>query len=232
MKYNNLIYLAAAISIVALAGLSCASQAAPQPNRPPMISGITGATDWSPNVEDEFICNASDPDGDTLTYRWSADDGTITGAGERITWRSPSAMGKYQITVTVTDSKGLEATMAKDVRVNINADGSTTPDAPVVLNLKVPAKDPVTASKRVRIWTSSTVECRVEGNDVKKLKYTWTPSNGKLQAEGLAEGTASSVTWIAPGAGGEYTLDVVVTDESGNEAKGTVKFDVFCCGNY
>lgn len=232
MKYNSFVFLLYAILIVAPAGLSCASQEAPKTNRPPIISAISGTTDWSPNIEDQLICSAYDPDGDTLTYRWSADNGTIKGNGERITWLSPSAMGKYKISVTVTDSKGLESTLVKDVKVYINADGTITPDAPVVLKLTLSAKEPVTASKRIRIWTSSPVECRVEGADTKKLKYTWTSSNGKLQAKGLAEGTASSVTWIAPGAAGEYTLDVAVTDESGNEARGTVKFDVFCCGNY
>lgn len=232
MKHKITVFLIIAILLITASCQVANSQATPQQNRPPKITGITGSSDWSPNTEDQLICSAYDPDGDTLTYHWSADNGTIKGSGERITWLSPSAMGKYKITVTVTDSKGLEATMSKDIKVYINEDGSITPDAPVVLKLSLPAKEPVVASKRIRIWTSSPVECRVEGADIKKLKYTWTPSNGKLQAKGLTEGTASSVTWIAPGVGGEATLDVVVTDESGNEARGTVKFDVFCCGNY
>jgi len=29
--------------------------------------------------------------------------------------------------------------------------------------------------------------------------------------------------------GGDFKVDVVVTDTDGNEAKGTVNFDVFCC---
>jgi len=196
-----------------------------------VISQIVGPTDWSPGTEDQVACLASDPDGDELTYRWTADNGTIRGEGDKITWVAPDKMGKYNISVTVTDSKGLETSVTKEVRVSMNADGTITPDAPVVLNLTLPSQEVVTAAKRIRIWTSSPVECRVEGAEGKKLIYKWTTSAGKLQAKGLDDGTASRVTWIAPGAGGDYTLDVIVADESGNAAKGRVNFNVFCCGN-
>ena len=217
------------LTVAVLSGTGCAAK--PAENRPPVIDQISGSTDWTANYEGQFVCVASDPDGDSLKYSWTADNGTIKGEGDRISWTSPEAMGKYKVTITVSDGKGGEATMTKDIRVTLNADGSITPDAPVVLNMTLPSKDTVTGAKRVRIWTSSPVECKVEGADTSKLKYTWTTPNGKLQAKGLAEGTASRVTWIAPGAAGDFTLDVVVTDNNGNEAKGTVNFKVFCCGN-
>lgn len=229
MKLYRIVFIVTAMA-VATAVLSCSSPA-PRPNRPPVISQIVGPTDWSPGTEDQVACLASDPDGDELTYRWTADNGTIRGEGDKITWVAPDKMGKYNITVTVTDSKGLETSVTKEVRVSMNADGTITPDAPVVLNLTLPSQEVVTAAKRIRIWTSSPVECRVEGAEGKKLIYKWTTSAGKLQAKGLDDGTASRVTWIAPGAGGDYTLDVIVADESGNEAKGRVNFNVFCCGN-
>jgi hypothetical protein len=233
MKFNRVFSLIIAIITLTAIGLSCTAPAPtlPQQNRPPVIEQVTGSTDWAPGLEGEIACTAIDPDGDKLTYRWTADNGTIKGEGASVTWTSPATMGKYNITVKVTDSKGLESTYVKEVKVFINSDGTITPDAPIVLNLTLPSKDVVTAAKRIRIWTSSSVECRVEGAGTKILKYTWTPSNGRLQAKGLAEGTASKVTWIAPGVAGDFTLDVIVADDSGNEAKGTVNFKVFCCGN-
>jgi hypothetical protein len=230
MYYNRVISLIIAVIAVITVGLSCAAPA-PQANRPPNIEQIIGSTNWSPSIEGQFTCVATDPDGDALTYSWSADNGTIKGQGDKVSWTSPAGMGTYNITVKVTDSKGLEATAVKEVKVFINADGSITPEAPVVLNITLPSKDVATGARRIRIWTSAGVECKVEGADPTKLKYTWTPSSGKLQARGLAEGTASKVTWIAPGVAGDFTLDVVVTDESGNEGKGRVNFKVFCCGN-
>jgi hypothetical protein len=100
--------------------------------------------------------------------------------------------------------------------------------------MSLPSKEVVTGAKRVRIWTASPIECIVENVNAKDLKFTWSAASGKLQAGrgmNLSDGTASKVNWIAPGVGGDFTVNVVVTDGSGNEAKGAVNFDVFCCGN-
>lgn len=204
----------------------------PQGNRPPLIEQIEGLTDWSPETTGQFTVVASDPDGDKMAYNWLADNGTLQVNGKSATWTSPATMGKYKITVVVNDGHGGETHGEKEVTVAINSDGSQTPDAPVALKLSIPSSEAVTSSKRVRIWTASAVECIVTGTDSKSLNFAWTTSNGKLQAKGLSEGTASKVTWIAPGVAGNYTVDVVVSDSQGNQAKGSVTFSVFCCGNY
>jgi hypothetical protein len=233
----SVVVLATVILITLCSGLSCAAPApapAPQGNQQPVIQQITGSSDWSPQTEGQFTCIASDPDGDLLTYKWTADNGTISGNGATATWVSPAVMGKYNITVTVSDGKGGEATAVQEARVIVNADGSVSPDAPVVLKMSLPSREVVTGARRVRIWTASPVECLVEGADAKNLKFTWSAASGKLQAGkgmNLSDGTASKVNWIAPGVGGDFTVDVVVTDSSGNEARGTVNFKVFCCGN-
>lgn len=234
MKFNFFYSIILSMVIIIASGLSCSAPAtapADQKNQPPVITQIAGFTDWPPVTEGELTCVASDPEGGELTYTWVADNGTIKGQGQTITWVSPGSMGKYNVSVTVADSEGLQSTMSRELRVIINSDGTISPDAPVVLNMVLPSKDVVTASKRIRIWMSTPVECKVENADNADLTYTWTPSNGKLQARGLAEGTASKVTWIAPGVAGDFTLDVVIRDSNGNEARGTVNFDVYCCGN-
>jgi hypothetical protein len=238
-KSWSVVVLAIVMLIALLSGVSCAAPAAaPAPttqgNGQPVIEQINGSSDWSPLTEGQFACIASDPDGDNLTYKWAADNGTVSGSGAIMTWVSPSVMGKYKITVTVSDGKGGEATAVQEARVIINADGSVSADAPVVLQMAFPSKEVVTGAKRVRIWTASPVECLVEGSDAKNLKFTWSAASGRLQAAkgmNLTDGTASRVNWIAPGVGGDFTVDVVVTDGRGNEAKGTVNFKVFCCGN-
>jgi hypothetical protein len=51
--------------------------------------------------------DASDPDGDTLTYRWSAPSGTFANASERQTvFTCPEISGSVTVTVDVTDDKG------------------------------------------------------------------------------------------------------------------------------
>ncbi len=54
--------------------------------------------------------DAVDPDGDTLTYNWSATDGTIDGTGNSVTYTAPATLGTYTITVVVSDEHGGSAT--------------------------------------------------------------------------------------------------------------------------
>ena len=242
MKLQNkpLSALLTAITIFAPAFLaaSCAAPASPLPaqsppaNRAPLIQSITGSTDWEPQADGDFTCVASDPDSDNLTYTWTADNGTIKSNGASAIWTSPPWMGKYHITVTVSDGKGGEAKAVQEVRVAINADGSISPDAPAILKLSLPSKETVTVAKKVRIWSATPIECVVDSPDAGNLKYTWSAASGRFQAArglSLEGGTAGKVNWITPGAGGDYTVNVTVTDSHGNEAKGQVNYKVICC---
>ena len=108
------------------------------------------------------------------------------------------------------------------------------PDAPVVLKMSLPSSDTVIGEKRVRSWLNSRIECNVEGADTANLKYSWTSANGTLRAAkglSLEGGTAMVVDWMAPGAGGDYKVNVTVTDGNGNQARGQVNFKVVCCSS-
>ena len=114
----------------------------------------------------------------------------------------------------------------------MSADGSISPDAPAILKLSLPSKETVTVAKKVRIWTAAPIECIVDSPGTGNLKYTWSAASGRFQAArglSLEGGTASKVNWITPGAGGDYTVNVTVTDSNGNEAKGQVDYKVICC---
>jgi hypothetical protein len=221
--------LSATLLVALLLCIACTVPQAtqtPHPNNTPIIQQITGPPDWFPQTEGQFTCIASDPDGDSLSYKWTADNGTISGDGATVTWISPAATGKCNIAVTVIDGKGGEASKVQEVRVNIN------PNAPVVLKMSLPSEEVVAGAKSVQRWTSSPIECLVENSDAQILKFTWSVSGGKLEAGkgmNLGDGTASKVNWIASVVSGDFTVDVVVTDKDGNEAKGTVKFNVLCC---
>jgi sugar lactone lactonase YvrE len=77
----------------------------------PVIASVTPSdTPILPGASVEIVCAATDPDGDTFTYAWTASGGTVTGDAdadpERVTWTAPPAGGTYAVTVTTTDDKG------------------------------------------------------------------------------------------------------------------------------
>ena len=53
-----------------------------------------------------MTADASDPDGDPLTYKWSAPTGKFTSPGDRQTpWTAPMQEGPVPVTVAVSDGK-------------------------------------------------------------------------------------------------------------------------------
>ena len=76
-------------------------------NNDPIITGITADPRKIHLSSDcEIYCSATDPDGDTLDYNWSAIFGIISGTGATITWTAPTSAGNYYITCRVEDSRG------------------------------------------------------------------------------------------------------------------------------
>ena len=203
--------------------------AVPPVNRAPVVSAIVGTSEWKPSSEGSLICAATDPDGDKLNYIWSADNGTIKGEGMQVTWVTPDTLGEYSIACKVSDGKGGEATASKSFKVVLNPYGNDTPDATIYLTFALPSYEVVKDSHRVRIWTTSEIQSVIPNRDASVLTYKWSSPVGKLNGNGIADGKASRVGWIAPGVAGIYTVAVTVTDKAGNEAKGEVSFDVLCC---
>lgn len=87
-------------------------------NHPPMITDIIADPDIIDVGEaSQLSCVASDPDGDSLTYNWTAGHGTITGSGSTVVWNAPPTVGYYQVRCTVSDGKGGAATDSVGITV-------------------------------------------------------------------------------------------------------------------
>jgi len=203
------------------------STPAPPINPQPEINNILGIREWNPNVESSLVCAASDPDGNPLTYTWTAEKGIIKGEGQRVSWVPPGEIGEYEIMVKVTNDKGGEAAFSK--RFTVVNPPPPPVDKTIYLKLAPPATNVVTASGRIRSLYTSEIQCEVPDRDPSEFTYTWAANGGKLMADGLEEGKASRVGWIAPGQGGQYIVGVMVTDKAGNKAIGEVTFEVLCC---
>jgi len=64
-----------------------------------------------------LTCVASSPDADSLRYAWSAEHGTVSGNTDTVSWTAPDSIGRYAISVTVTDGNGGSASGAVEVEV-------------------------------------------------------------------------------------------------------------------
>jgi hypothetical protein len=152
------------------------------------------------------VCTASDPDGDELSYDWSASAGEVSGAGDTATWSAPASEGSYSVAVEVTDGRGGEATDYVTIAVRAN---------------NPPAVGSLTANAE---WTTplGTVEvtCAASDPDGDELTYEWTATAGEIS------GTGAIVSWTAPQEVGTYSIAVVVKDGFGGEATSSVSLGV------
>ncbi|MBK9736633.1 MAG: T9SS type A sorting domain-containing protein [Saprospiraceae bacterium] len=77
-------------------------------NKAPIIDRLLAASRYTgPTGTISILCDAMDENGDSLTYVWSSDQGSISGTGNNVQWTAPNAEGIYTIKVTVDDGKGL-----------------------------------------------------------------------------------------------------------------------------
>jgi Concanavalin A-like lectin/glucanases superfamily len=87
-------------------------------NHPPVIQRMTASPRKVPLGKASAInCIASDADGNALTYRWSAANGIVIGAGSVVSWQAAQTAGNYYIRCTVDDGRG--GTTADSIAVEV-----------------------------------------------------------------------------------------------------------------
>jgi hypothetical protein len=187
------------------------------PNNPPVITVNVGAV--TNNTRDLVHANAStvcvgdtvaisatasDPDGDTLTYKWTTTGGTITGDGPNVTFNSAGlAPGEYTITAEVDDGCGCVAFDTKTVRVE------TCPPILVcftttTLDVTPAATSDVNPGEAVTFSTSGVSGGRAYGD----VTYTWTASAGTITGNG------TSARLDTTGVPNDTTINISVTANS------------------
>ncbi|NWF77899.1 MAG: PKD domain-containing protein [Chloroflexi bacterium] len=195
-RKNSLMIISAAIVVAAVLLLVLFNPLSA--NHRPAIASLEAESERVlPSRSCQIACNASDRDGDGLSYNWSASGGEISGEGATVTWTAPDSAGSYNVTVTVTDGRGGEVT--KQITITVRAN-----KPPTITSLGAGAD-----------WTtpldSIQVTCTASDPDDDELNYEWSTSGGNIT------GTGPEVIWTAPEEVGIYHVTVAVTDGHGEE---------------
>jgi hypothetical protein len=196
-------------------------------NNPPTINSLVASANWiTPSGSLQVTCNATDPDGDVLSYEWTADGGKISGAGASVHWTAPQAVGIYNITVVVNDGYGGE-----DMRMITLSVARGTP--PTIEKLVVTPQDngntylrkSTAAGCDFDVWVNKEydIEC-IASNTSDELSYEWSCTAGNISGE------SSTITWKAPSEKSvTVTVMVIVSDAEGNSIAKSIIFHVPSC---
>ena len=192
---------------------------------PPTITSLLAAADWiTPSGSVQVTCNATDPDGDELTYEWTATAGNISGTGSVANWTAPQEVGIYDITVVVKASDGDSVMDSLHISV-------ATEQPPLIETLLI-TKDRYghcylkKSGKKYLVGKEQKydIECIVSNTSM-ELSYEWSCTGGKLSGEG------SLITWTAPNTSVEITVTAVVSDIAGNTFSKDIILSVVPCSH-
>jgi hypothetical protein len=175
-------------------------------NHPPAITSLEAPEKVIPWESCQITCNASDRDGDELSYNWSINGGEINGGGATVNWTAPLSSGSYNVTVVVTDGRGGMVIDYVTIIVRTN-------NPPTITNLVANA-DWTTPSGSIQ------VTCTASDLDGDELGYEWTTTRGDISGIGPA------VNWTAPEEVGIYNVTVVVTDGYSSSATYSLSISV------
>jgi hypothetical protein len=195
-------------------------------NRPPTIASLVADADWTtPSGSINVTCDASDPDGDELNYKWSTDGGDILGTGAVVNWAAPQEVGIYHITVVAKDGHGREDT--KSVILSV-ATGTppTIEDLIVTAEHKYLKENGTGYDYKVGKEKEYNIECTISDTSV-GVSYNWSCDDGEIS--GISE-DGSMITWTAPNKTSvKVTVTVIVSDVADNKVSKSIVLYVVPC---
>jgi len=170
---------------------------AQQENQPPIIESLVADPPTvEPGGQSRISVSAYDPDGDPLSYTWSAIGGRLsstTGPRDK-TWTAPSTPGTYQVTVSVTDNKPGHSPVSRSVDLTVVARLTIT-------TVSLPAG---------QVGQSYRATLRAAGGTP---PYRWSIKAGSLPS-GLSLDPTTGVISGAPAESGTFHFTVQVRDST------------------
>lgn len=186
------------------------------PAPPPVNHSPTAACAASPDtvhMESSEVATiratASDPDGDPLTYAWTASGGSVDGTGPEVRWNpGSSAPGDYTVTAHVDDGRGGTANCSATIHLQ------PRPNRPPTMSCSA-------AATTVPLGQRTQITATASDPDNDPLTYTWSASGGKVVGTGPQ--VQFDTTGVQPG---HYTISGQVNDGRGGTADCKVELDV------
>ena len=178
-------------------------------NYPPRIKSLSADTSVVTRLKTiRVYCAAVDRNNDSLTFHWSASQGSITGTGDIVTWTAPDTIVITTIMCIVTDGRGGTDTARVDLSVV-----PATNHAPVILRVSA-------TPRKIDLLGTSVLLCAASDPDGDTLVYSWSSSGGTIS------GSGSSVSWNAPGVAGNVIVRCIVDDGHGGQAADSIGIEV------
>jgi hypothetical protein len=195
-------------------------------NMPPTIDSVVADAEWV-LLSDilQVTCTASDPDGDELSYEWTATGGDISGMGAVINWTAPEEIGIYHVTVVVRDGYGSSATDSVPI-------SAVTGQPPIIEELVI------TKDRYGHCYLKKSGEKYLVGREQKydiecivletsgTVSYNWSCDGGEITE--ISE-DRSMITWTAPNTSGYVTITVILSDVADNMSSKNISLQVVSC---
>ncbi|MFL5347326.1 MAG: PKD domain-containing protein [Hyalangium sp.] len=206
---------------------ACGNDTKAPGNQPPVLTGLTAqSTDVTSGASVALAIEATDPEGDALTYSWTQNPPSPAGTfsdrnAAHSTWKAPEVTEDtaFLLGITVSDGKGGMSHQSAQVTVH------PTPvvDRAPVLAAGSPKASPtsVVGATPIQLTASAT------DADGDALTYSWTQVPA-LPAGTFSDASAANPTWTPPvvSAHQRFTLTVTVSDPLDASAQGSVDVDV------
>jgi hypothetical protein len=194
-----------------------------RPNNPPTVYAIVATPSLVDTADPAAVVtlavSAIDPDGDRLSYAWTAVDARATAVclgsfrsptAQRTRWTPPPGFeGTVVFTAAARDARGASASLSTTIKAApLSAFGSVAVVAGVN---RAPDVGPIQATEaELPPLGVTTVAAAAFDADGDLLAYAW--SDGGCGGTFDAEGAASVTAWHAPASARDCTLTVTVSD--------------------